>query len=73
MAKPESSSRAQEIMGNAVNGAARRQRQVQRVSNALADLMQEIYGGSFSVSINDRTQFVMIAQDQLESTGGVNV
>lgn len=71
MSNPARSSRAQEIMAKAVKDAGRRERQVHDMSKVLADLLQEIHGGSWSVDINHRTQFVLIAQDMLGSTGGV--
>ena len=63
---------AHAIMAKALKDAARRQQIVQGLSKVLADIMQELHGGSFSVDINHRTQFVTIAQDKLAQTGGAS-
>ncbi|CAM5579731.1 hypothetical protein ATER59S_05067 [Aquamicrobium terrae] len=55
--------RVDEIKQQALARAARQPRQVVAMAKVIAEIMEEMHGGRWSIDINHKTQFVMIAQD----------
>jgi hypothetical protein len=76
MAKSTAASRnnqTQAIMAKACENADGLLRNVDVLSTVLADVMQQIHGGRWSVDINHKSQFVAICQDDFASSvGGAN-
>ncbi|WP_313611008.1 hypothetical protein [Rhizobium sp.] len=46
--------------------------EVEQVANYLADLMQEIHGGDWRISVNHENCFAMVARDFSDDTGAAS-